>query len=62
MPETAEAQAKVDFWRRRQSSPNYMLYYEHGKSAVRCDTDGRYVPPTVHLFMPRTPTGDWDQV
>ena len=33
----------------------------HGKSAVRCDTDGQYVPPTVHMFLPRTSTGAWDE-
>ena len=34
---------------------------EHGKAAVRCDTDGSYVPPTVHLFLPRKPNSlEWD--
>ena len=27
---------------------------------MRCDTDGRFVPPTMHLFLPRTKTGAWD--
>ena len=41
-------------------SPAHRLFDLNLRSAVRCDTDGLYVPPTVHLFLPRTPTGEWD--
>lgn len=59
--QTAETAGLIDSWRRRQSSKNYFLYYEHGKAAVRCDTDGSYVPPTVHLFLPRKRNSqEWD--
>jgi len=57
----------VDGWRDRQHGRDfgggqYFLYYEHGKSAVKCDTDGCYVPPTVHHFWPRNvDTGMWDK-
>lgn len=63
---TAETEAVVALWRRRQPNRTfepgqYFLYYEHGKSAVRCDTDGSYVPPTVHVFLPRKRnTTEWD--
>uniref|UniRef100_A0A7S4BNC3 Glycosyltransferase family 92 protein n=1 Tax=Chrysotila carterae TaxID=13221 RepID=A0A7S4BNC3_CHRCT len=53
--------AAVDSWRARNASGSYFLYYEHGKSAVRVDTDGLWVPPTVHYFFPRKPDGTWDE-
>lgn len=45
MPQTHAAEAAIRFWRDRQASKeNYFLYYEHGKSVVRCDTSGCCAP------------------
>eukprot|EP00316_Scyphosphaera_apsteinii_P023114 CAMPEP_0119341800 /NCGR_PEP_ID=MMETSP1333-20130426/103291_1 /TAXON_ID=418940 /ORGANISM="Scyphosphaera apsteinii, Strain RCC1455" /LENGTH=604 /DNA_ID=CAMNT_0007353871 /DNA_START=75 /DNA_END=1889 /DNA_ORIENTATION=+ len=61
VPLNDDAKRVVESWMARNSAGKYFLYYDNGKSAVRLDTDGLYVPPTVHNFLPRTTTGAWDE-
>ena len=56
-----EAAAALESWRGRTRSGKFFLYYESGKCACRVDTDGLYVPVSVHMCLPRKPDGKWDE-
>eukprot|EP00966_Prymnesium_polylepis_P214614 4969970-Prymnesium_polylepis.1 len=60
VPGTDEAASGVRHWQQGNTAGSYFLYYVNGKSAVRVDTDGLWVPPTVHQFLPRKQSGEWD--
>jgi hypothetical protein len=55
------ALAALDSWRRRTRAGKFFLYYENGKCACRVDTDGLYVPVSVHMCLPRFPDGKWNE-
>ena len=60
IPRTASADAALASWRARNAAAKFFLYYENGKSAVRVDTDGGWVPVSVHSCLPRRADGQWD--
>lgn len=41
---------QLDFWRRRTPNNKVFLFYENGKSVVRCSVDA--VPTSVHVWAP----------
>lgn len=50
--DSSQATASVaQFWRRRAPNNELFLFYQNGKSAVRCTLDA--VPTSVHLWSPR---------
>lgn len=55
------AAAALDAWRRRNRANKFFLYYESGKCACRVDTDGLWVPASVHTCLPRQANGMWDE-
>ncbi len=55
IPHTQSAEAAVESWRKRNDARKFFLYYENGKAAVRVDTDGLWVPISVHACLPRIP-------
>ena len=56
-PDVAGALAE---WRKRTRAGSFFLYYESGKCACRVDTDGLWVPVSVHLCLPRRADSKWD--
>ena len=64
MPRRTEgsAHAALEAWRKRTRAGKFFLYYESGKCACRVDTDGCYVPVSVHACLPRKlGSGEWDE-
>ena len=56
------AHAALEAWRKRTRAGKFFLYYESGKCACRVDTDGCYVPVSVHACLPRKLGGrEWDE-
>lgn len=56
------AHAALEAWRKRTRAGKFFLYYESGKCACRVDTDGCYVPVSVHACLPRKlGSGEWDE-
>ena len=50
VPSTKEAREALAFWSLRSPRTNHFLFYENGKSAVRCSLDA--VPVSVHMWCP----------
>lgn len=61
LPRGEAAAAAVAFWRQRSGSDRLFHFHEDGRSAVRLDSDGRYVSVSAQAFLPRLPGGDWDR-
>ena len=61
----AATEGAIESWRSRNLAKTYFLYYENGKCACRVDTDGLWVPVSVHQCLPRRPsqeeTSIWDR-
>ena len=53
--------ATLEAWRARTKAHKFFLYYESGKCACRVDTDGLWVPVSVHTCLPRQANGAWDE-
>ena len=49
-PATAAADRCLEFWKSRSPMKDLFLFYQNGKSAVRCDCDA--VPVSVHVWSP----------
>ena len=65
--EDHQALDALEAWRKRTRSHKFFLYYESGKCACRVDTDGNWVPVSVHTCLPRLPQNSdgtpakWDE-